>query len=145
MNIFDTSASAPWFNRGSVWDDFGSILGTPFDEFSSEESSPKINVYKEGGKIIVTAEAAGVQADDIKVDIHDTRLAISGESKGRSRSSSEVFHRCERSVGKFHRELRLPFRVDANKVTAECRNGILTISLHQLEEDQPKTITVKAV
>jgi len=79
--------------------------------------------------------------EDIEISLHDGTLTISGERK-RETSGAEKSERTERYVGKFRRSITLPTHVDANKVSAIYRDGILTVTLPKAEEAKPKQISV---
>ena len=82
-----------------------------------------------------------MRREDIEISLHDGTLTISGERKSES-SNGEEAERTERYIGKFRRSITLPARVDANKVSASYRDGILTVTLPKAEEAKPKQIQV---
>ena len=84
-----------------------------------------------------------MRKEDIEISLHDGTLTISGERKHEG-LNGENAERTERYVGKFRRSMTLPARVDASKVTATYRDGILTVTLPKAEEAKPKQIPVHA-
>jgi HSP20 family protein len=82
-----------------------------------------------------------MRKEDIEISLHDGTLSIAGERKS-SRSNGEKAERSERYVGSFRRSISLPARVDANKISATYRGGILTVTLPKSEEAKPKRISV---
>ena len=82
-----------------------------------------------------------MRKEDIEISLHDGTLAISGERKSEP-SNGEKAERTERYVEKFRRSITLPTRVNANKVSATYRDGILTVTLPKVEEAKPKQIRV---
>ena len=82
-----------------------------------------------------------MRKEDIEISLHDGTLTISGERK-RESANAEQAERTERYVGTFRRSITLPTRVDANKVNASYRDGILTVTLPKAEEVKPKQIQV---
>ena len=95
-----------------------------------------------GGNVIAVAELPGMRKEDIEISLHDGTLTISGERKRESSGNGEKAERSERYIGMFRRSIALPTRVDANKVSATYRDGILTVTLPKAEEVKPKQIQV---
>jgi HSP20 family protein len=114
-------------------------------DVATSSSFPKLNVWKNNDAALVTAEVPGIEPNQIELNVQADKLLISGELKGRKRGEGDAYHRSERSSGKFHRELTLPFRINPEKVSASYKNGILRITLGQAEENKPKKITVNAL
>jgi HSP20 family protein len=105
--------------------------------------SPAIDIYEENDDIVVTAELPGMTKDDIEVDVADSHLTLKGEKKKDEKIEEEDYFACERSHGAFHRSLELPAHVQADKVTASFKNGVLEIRLPKTEEAKTKEIKVK--
>jgi HSP20 family protein len=104
---------------------------------------PKINIYNHDDKLYVEAAAPGIDPAKIEVVLTDNVLSISGEKEANQLENNEKVHRTERSKGKFVRTIELPSDVDAQKVEAHYKNGILLISLSKVEKTKPKSIEVK--
>ncbi len=104
---------------------------------------PAMNVWANDEGAVITAELPGVDADDINIAVAGDTLTLSGQRKGYELNKDEKFHRRERSFGKFTRTIQLPFKVNADKVEALFKNGVLHISIPRAEADKPKKITVK--
>ena len=83
-----------------------------------------------------------MRKEDIEISLHDGTLTIAGERKAESASNGDNATRTERFTGKFRRSVTLPTRVDANKVNATYKDGILTVTLPKAEEAKPKQIQV---
>ena len=116
----------------------------PSEGLRSDFSSfPKVNVWKNNDAVLITAEVPGIDPTEIDLNVKADKLVISAEHQQRSRVEGEAYQRSERSSGKLHRELSLPFRINPESVNASCKNGILRITLGRAEEDRPKKITVK--
>ena len=144
MNALEKRAGVPWFNQDSIWNELNRLFDNDDLRWSKGTSFPKINVYKDGEGVIVSAEVPGVNPNKLEITVKDSLVSISGEVPGRARSEHDSYHRCERSTGKFHRELKLPYHADPNQVSAQCTNGVLKISLPRLAEDKPRKITINA-
>src|SRR5438477_12985745 len=118
---------------------FWSILGRQGELFSGW--SPALDLYQNNDNVVAVIELPGMRREDIEISLHDGTLTISGERKSQS-SNGEKAERTERYIGKFRRSITLPTRVDANKVSASYRDGILTVTLPKAEEAKPKQIQV---
>ncbi len=105
---------------------------------------PLINLYEEHDNFVVEALAPGLNAKDVNVSIVGNQLTLSGEKvKTNGNTEPEAFHRNERAAGKFIRTVELPSEVDADKISAEYKNGILTVTAPKAEKARPRTIEVQ--
>ena len=114
-----------------------------FDSFLVVQEYPALNVRDNGTDVIVTAELPGIDPDNLNVSVVNDVLSLSGLREPEALKEGEVYHRQERKHGNFSRAINLPFGVDAGKVEASYKNGILTITLPRAEKEKPKKITVK--
>ena len=121
-----------------------------FDELpiGDEESrastwSPRIEFVETEGNFEVTAELPGMERDDVKIELVNNVLTIFGEKHAELKKDRKVYL-CERVYGSFSRSFQLPAQVDAAKIKAEFKNGILTLNLPKVEEAKPKKIEIKA-
>ena len=104
--------------------------------------APALDVHDDKESLTVFVELPGMKKDEIDIALHDGVLTVSGERKmERERKEGETF-RSERYFGKFQRSVTLPAAVDAGKVKASYKDGILTIGLPKAEEAKPKHIAV---
>jgi HSP20 family protein len=104
--------------------------------------SPALDLYQSNDNVVAVVELPGMRKEDIELSLHDGTLTISGERKRESSSNGEKAERTERYIGRFRRSIALPTRVDASKVSATYRDGILTVTLPKAEEVKPKQIQV---
>lgn len=104
---------------------------------------PSVDVCEQDDRITVKAELPGVESEDVEVSVHDGTLTIGGEKKEQSEDKGEGFYHSERRYGAFRRDIRLSVGVDADKVEATCRNGVLTVTLPKIEQAKAKRIEVK--
>ena len=104
---------------------------------------PAIDIEESNGNLMVRAEIPGMTKEDIKVSVKEDMLKISGERKQENKTKEKTFHRIERSYGKFERIIRLPSEVDADKVKASYKDGVLNVTLPKPESMQPKQIDVE--
>ena len=104
--------------------------------------SPALDLYQSNDNLIAVVELPGMRKEDIEISLHDGTLTISGERKRESSSNDDKAECTERHIATFRRSIALPTRVDANKVSATYRDGILTVTLPKAEEVKPKQIQV---
>jgi HSP20 family protein len=108
-----------------------------------EITAPVVDVYEEKDEVVVKAELPGLDKKDIEVNISDSELILKGEKKKEEKIDEENYYKCERSYGAFLRSVELPTDVQADKVKASFKNGILEIRLPKTEEAKTKEIKVK--
>lgn len=102
---------------------------------------PAVNLWDAGEAILVEAELPGVKNDQIDVSVFENELTLKVERPVASQENVR-FHRRERTAGAFARVLRLPSPVDPTRVSAELRNGVLTITLPKAASAKPRKIQV---
>jgi len=105
---------------------------------------PKINLFEDKDAYYVEALAPGIDAKHFNVSVVGNTMTLSGEKTAVPETvKPEAFHRNERAAGKFIRGIELPGQVEVDKVQAQYKNGILTITLPKAEAAKPKSIEVK--
>ena len=106
---------------------------------------PAVDIYEtEGHEVVLKAELPEMKREDINVTFENGVLTLRGERKFEQDTKKDHFHRVERRYGSFARSFTLPNTVDASRISANYKDGILTITLPQREEAKPKQITVNA-
>lgn len=103
--------------------------------------SPSVDVSETEAEIIFTAEFPGFEKDEIDISVNEGRLSISGERTFTEEKDTKR-HRVERWHGKFYRSFLLPKSADAEKISANLKNGVLTVTLPKKEEAKPRQIPV---
>jgi HSP20 family protein len=103
--------------------------------------TPALDLYQNNDNVVAVVELPGMRKEDIEISLQDGMLTIGGERKSES-GNGENGERTERFTGKFRRSITLPTRVDAGKVSANYKDGILTVTLPKAEEAKPKQIQV---
>ena len=125
---------------------FDEFFGNLPEQFGGEGGQgmwvPAVDISETDRELIVTAEVPGAKKDDIKISVHDNTLTIKGEKKQEKETKEENFHRIERSYGAFQRTFTLPTIVDASKIKATYKDGVLKIRLPKKEEAKPKEIPI---
>lgn len=109
-----------------------------------EASFPALNIWEENDSLFVEAELPGMELSDLEIYVNSGNvLTIKGERHAPS-TPQGTWHRQERGYGKFHRVMELPLPVDADRVMAHFKHGILRIELPKQEEVKPRRIEVRA-
>ena len=103
---------------------------------------PLVDIYESEQGITLKMEVPGVSQDDLKINLENNTLTISGERKFEKDEKEENFHRIERQYGSFTRSFTLPNTVDSEKVDATYDSGILSIQLAKKAEAKPKQIKI---
>ena len=103
-----------------------------------------VNLWRSEDTVTISADVPGVEPGDIDISVKDSVVTFSGERKVAVADESVVWHRRERTFGKFSRAFRMPFQLDPDKTEARVSNGVLEITLHRRDEDKPRRIEVKA-
>lgn len=131
------------------WDPFGEIsrihdrvFGRPNAE-REYTFRPAVDIYEDSDGIHVKAEIAGVKPEDIKVDVHDNVLTISGERKLENEDKKEGYHRVERFYGSFSRSFALPGEVATEDIDAAYKDGVLNLTLPKRPEAKRRQVEVK--
>jgi HSP20 family protein len=106
--------------------------------------APALDLYEENDRLVVKLEAPGLKKDAFSLSLHDGVLSISGERKLAERRENARGYRAERFEGRFQRSLALPKQVDAEKVAATYRDGVLTVTLPVAEAARPRQINIQA-
>ncbi|MBW2083600.1 MAG: Hsp20/alpha crystallin family protein [Deltaproteobacteria bacterium] len=126
----------------SLFDRF--FEGWPFEVTPSESQwIPSVDLSETNKEYIVRAEIPGVDPKDFDIALNNNVLTIRGERKHEKETKEENFHRVERAYGSFTRSIQLPGEVNADKVSANYKNGVLEITLPKVKEEAVKKIPVK--
>jgi HSP20 family protein len=130
----------------------GDIFSDFFDDFwgkdfltSTSKLAPAVDIAEEKDKYIVKADLPGMKQDDIKVELSENVLSISGERKHEKNEENKDKHYYyyERSYGAFERKFVLPSDADVEKINANYKDGVLTIEIQKKESKKPKQIKVE--
>jgi HSP20 family protein len=107
------------------------------------EWSPLVDITEDDKEYVVKAEIPEMKKEDIKINVHEDVLTISGERKYEKEEKGKKYHRVERAYGSFMRSFTLPEDADGTKVSAEYKDGVLKVHLPKSEKAKPKAIEVK--
>lgn len=113
-------------------------------EFEKVEWVPQVEVIQKNGQFTLRADLPGMTRDDVKVEVTDSVLAISGERKEEKEEKGEGFYRSERNFGSFYRQIPLPEGAKTEKAEATFKNGVLEVTMPALKvEPAPRKLEVK--
>jgi HSP20 family protein len=152
-------------SRGGQWPSAGSLFTSPFtlmrqlsdemsrvfqggglgvgrslwpDTFENAVWSPSIDVFRRGDDLVVRADLPGMQKDDIRIDVEDNALTLSGERKTEKEEKREGYYWHERSEGSFYRTVPLPENADADRAQAKFENGVLEVTIPAPEQQEQR-------
>jgi HSP20 family protein len=121
----------------SLFDDFGWTFSDrrPWDQFAA-----RCDIDEDDNHYVLSFDLPGVRKEDVKIELHDDVLTITGERKWDGRGNRRF---SERGYGRFQRSFSLPSTVDAGKVDAEFVDGVLRVSLPKAERAKPRQIEIR--
>lgn len=139
---------SPLHQLSSLRHEIDRLFESPFSTGVEEKQpfftgwGPAVDLFEDKDNVYVRAEVPGMKKEEIEISLHDGTLTLSGERKEEKHEGGEVV-RSERFTGRFSRSFTLPSPVDAEKVKAGYRDGILSVVLPKAEESKPKQIQIK--
>ena len=146
MNLVKWS---PWREMPALYNRFNRLFDDPFfrvgqmdDDAGMGLWNPVVDLYEKDDHFMIKAELPGVDKKDIKIDLQDRLLTLSGERTYDNEVKEENYYRRERSYGKFQRVFTLPVDVDSDKIKAEFKDGVLQIEVPKPEQKKAKQVTV---
>jgi len=121
-----------------------------FDEFpfggsllqNRDQWMPAVDILEKDGNLVLRAELPGIDEKEIDLKLEGNVLTLKGERKVEKDEKKANYHRVESYHGAFSRSFKLPDTVDRDKIRAEYKNGILTVTIPQKPEVQPREIPV---
>ncbi|MDX9865791.1 MAG: Hsp20/alpha crystallin family protein [Anaerolineaceae bacterium] len=139
------------FGNPYIWREMDRLqrdMNSLFSQYSTGRmrtaaSYPAINIWSNEDGLFVHAEMPGVHVDDIDININGAELTISGQRSPEDIPEDAQYLRRERKFGEFSRTIQLPFAVDADKVDANFKDGVLSVTLPKAEAEKPKKISIK--
>jgi len=125
QNALESYRSADWFGTGTA----------------SSGAYPPLNVFQQEDNVVVVAEIPGVKKSDLDIQVKKNRVRIAGR-RGIEYEEGASLHRRERVSGAFDRTIAIPMEIEADKVKAEYRDGILAVHLPRAERDKPRSVKI---
>ncbi len=107
--------------------------------------TPSVDIFETENELVLKADVPGIELKDVDIQIENGTLSLRGERKFLNETKDGGFHRVERGYGNFARYFALPETVDPEKVKAEYKNGVLTVTLPKKEVAKPRQIKVDIV
>jgi HSP20 family protein len=126
----------PWKELGDIEGLFDSAL------YGEGRRYPAVNVWTNEDEAVVSAELPGIESKDIDISVKGRTLTVKGAGKAEKEEEKAAYLKRERWTGEFSRRLELPFDVEAGKVKAAYKNGVLTITLPKAESEKPRKIAL---
>jgi HSP20 family protein len=130
---FDRFFSEPWGGLGLI---------EP-KSLRTEIWFPSIDVSETDNEVTVRAEVAGIAAKDLDISVSGTTLTISGEKQEQQEKKDQNYYQCECRYGSFQRVIELPDTIDADRITAESDNGVVTIHVGKKPGAKTRKVEVK--
>jgi HSP20 family protein len=124
------------------------ILSAPYGRDQEDSThrgawTPFVDIYENGDReLVIKADAPGLKREDIDLTFDSNVLTVRGERRPDEGVRDEAYHRVERAYGPFSRSFTLPPTIDAGRVRADYRDGVLTVTLPMREETRPRQIQV---
>lgn len=144
-NLYATRPSLDPFSRLQA--ELQRFFDLPAGDFGTQffnNWAPALDVYEDRENLVVTLEVPGMKKEDFEIALHEGVLSITGERKLEDKRQKASGYRSERFEGRFQRSVQLPKAVEADKVRATYKDGILSVVLPISAEARPKQIVVGA-
>ena len=105
--------------------------------------SPAVDILETENELVLKADLPDVPLEDIDVQVENETLSIKGERRFEQNTDEKGYHRIERAYGSFMRSFSVPATVDTERVSADYKNGVLTVTLPKKEAARPKQVKVE--
>jgi len=120
---------------------FNTVFDTPVTG-ANRRWVPAMDLVETDDAFVLRADLPGMTQDDVKLEIEDSVLTVSGERKAEHETKQEGFYRLERAFGAFSRSLTLPKGIQADAVSAAFTNGVLEVRIPKPEQAKPRRIEI---
>jgi HSP20 family protein len=140
---------SPFQNRQELFSDFDKLVDSFFTNNTKKwenfpEFSPKVDVKEGEGYFLISADLPGLSEKDVKVEVNDNTLSISGERNFEHKEEKEgKINRLERSYGKFSRSFILPEKIDIENIQARCEHGVLEVFVPKTKVEEKKSVKIE--
>ena len=121
---------------------FQDTVSRLFSEPASRPWTPAVDIFETENELVVKADLPDVDPKDVEVQLENGTLMLKGERKFEQQKDGKAHHRIERSYGSFVRAFSLPETVDAERVKADYKAGVLTVTLQKKEIAKPKSVKI---
>ena len=130
----------------NAWDVMNAVQSAAISTFFNEDrvvrkKQTPVNVYEKDGEQIIQIEIPGFKKEDLKIEVKSNHVDISGR-RVNAKDEKRKFLHSERGDQEFQRTFKLPYQIAGEKVTAELKHGVLTLTLPKAESEKPREISV---
>ncbi len=132
----------PFTDLGELRGRLDRMFGDLFEGRDSEWS-PAIDVVRDNGNLVVKADVPGMKPEEVKIEVKDDILTVSGHHEESKEEKDKDFLRRERRYGSFQRSMALPSGVDAKQIKATTRDGVVEVTIPLPKEAEKETVTIK--
>ena len=139
----------PLRELSSLQSEMNRLFNTAFEAPATRGNSgkgerwyPAMDLLETADHFVLRADLPGMTQDDVKIELEDSTLTVSGERKSEHEDKQEGYYRVERAFGSFSRSLTLPKGIDGDAVNASFDNGVLEIRIPKPEERKPRRIAI---
>ena len=136
-------ALTPWEPFGMLKEFEGELSGLMSSRFAAAPLAPKTDISETDKGFEIALEVPGIDSKELSLEVKDNILTVSGERKFEEKEEGKNFVKVERSHGKFSRAFRLPDGTDEKRITADCKNGVLTVTVPKSEAKEPKSLKIQ--
>ncbi len=131
----------PMVEFGELRSRFDRMFGDWIDS-RDHTVTPAIDVVRENGNLVLRADLPGITPDEVKIEVKNDILTLSGEHEERKEEKDKQYLRRERRYGSFYRAVALPPGVEAKKIKAKTHDGMLEVTVPLPKEITPETVTI---
>jgi HSP20 family protein len=132
------------------WDPFAELselrtrFDRMFDQFDGRERvwTPAVDVVRDNGNLVIHAELPGIKPEEVKIEVEDDILTVSGEHEERKDQEDKHYLRRERRYGSFSRSMALPAGVAADKIKAKTHDGVVEVTIPLPKEAKKETVKI---
>jgi HSP20 family protein len=130
----------------SLQSEMNRLFSTFFDDNggSTRRWAPAMDLIEKDDHLVLKADLPGLSENDVRIEVQDNVLTVSGERKTESEEKRQGYYRMERAFGGFSRSVTLPDGIDADKVDASFDKGVLEVKIPKPEERKPQRIAIGA-
>lgn len=149
MNIVKKNFNKLFPKVGNLRSAFSDLISEFFDdeffttELSKSDWFPKVDIFEKDNNIYVKADLPGIDEKNLNIELEGNVLTISGTTEESCEKKDKNYHRIERCYGSFTRSFTLPDNIDVEKINAEYKKGVLSITIPKLKKEDTKKINVK--
>jgi HSP20 family protein len=131
----------PFAELADIRSRFDRMLGE-LGEGREREWTPAIDVTRDNGDLVVRADVPGIKPEEIKIEVQDDTLTLSGKHEESKEDKEKGYVRRERRFGAFSRSMALPAGVDAGKIKARTKDGVLEVKIPLPKKAAKKPVTI---